>query len=210
MNTLFITYTILCLISISALFVLGYFTFINKKILKKDWFFIAIGLVLFETFSLFYTKGVETNNKLKTEFKVPKDFYSDSEYESDSLLTDGILYTYLVEMRVPHAKIVLCQAKIESAQYSSVLFKRQNNLFGMKIPTNRATSGSDGKAGYQAYNNWKSSATDYILWQYSHNVDKLSQEDYLKYLGKIYAEDPKYVAKIKKMLKEIDFDKLLN
>lgn len=208
MSTLFIVYTSLCIITIAVLFVLGYFTFLNKKILKKDWFFIFVGLALFETFSLAITKGIETNNKLIVEFKVPKDIYTNVEMDGDSILTDQTLYTYLLEMRVPHSKVVLCQAKIESAQYGSVLFKRQYNLFGMKIPTNRATSGTDGKAGYQSYNSWRESVTDYVLWQYSHNVDKLSQDEYLKYLGRVYAEDPNYVAKIKKMLNDIDFRKL--
>lgn len=208
MSTLFIVYTSLCVISVTILFVLGYFTFFNKKIRLKDWFYIFVGLVLFETFSLTITKGVETNDNLIVEFKVPKDIYTNIELEEDTSLTDQMLYTYLNEMRVPHAKIVLCQAKIESAQYGSVLYKRQNNLFGMKIPRKRATSGTGGKAGYQGYNNWRESVTDYVLWQYSHNVDKLSHEDYLKYLGKVYAEDPNYVTKIKNMLKQINFKKL--
>ena len=42
----------------------------------------------------------------------------------------------------------------------------------------------------------------------SNGTDKLKEGDYLTYLGKVYAEDPEYVNKIKKMMGEIDFKKL--
>lgn len=142
------------------------------------------------------------------DIKVPKEIYSQIEYEEDSVLTDQMLYNYLLDMRAKHPKIILCQAKIESANYKSVLFKRQHNIFGMKVPMVRTTSGYGGKAGYQNYNNWRESAIDYIFWQHSNGADKLKQDDYLAYLGKVYAEDPEYVNKIKKMLTEIDFKKL--
>lgn len=208
MSTLFIIYTSLCIITIAVLFVLGYFTFLNKKILKKDWFFIFVGLALFETFSLAITKGIETNNKLIVEFKVPKVFYSSYNIEEDTILTDDVLYRYLLDIRVPHAKIILCQAKIESANYKSPLFKSNNNLFGMKIPTQRANVGSPGRAGYQSYVRWEDSATDMLIFILSHGLDKLSDKEYLKYLQKFYAEDPNYVNKISKKLKEINVEKI--
>lgn len=208
MSLLFFTYSLLILVTAGSIYALTHYV-LKREITLKDLFYIGIGVVLL---SLCYTtvkQGINVNAKLSVEFKVPKDVYSDG-YNNDSTLSDKTLYNYLLDMRVPHPKIVLCQAKIESADYSSVLYKRQFNLFGMKIPSTRATSGSGGKAGYQGYNNWMESVTDYILWQYSHNADKLNQDEYLLYLGKIYAEDPKYVFKIKKMLKEIDFSKLEN
>lgn len=206
MNTLFIGYSILLIFSIASIYFLIVYT-IKKSIKLREWLFILIGIsfVGISTLTLFY--GNDVNNKLNIEFKVPKDMYTNV-YEEDSTITDKILYNHLLDMRVPHAKIVLCQAKIESASYKSVLFQRQYNLFGMKIPYSRPTSGNGGKAGYQSYNNWKESVTDYVLWQFSHKVDKLTQEDYLTYLGKIYAEDPNYVSKIRKMLKEINFRSL--
>ena len=206
MNTLLIGYSIFLIISIASIYFLSHYTV--KKIIKiKDWIFIGIGIALFMFIATTIKIGNNVNEKLLVEFKVPKDVYSGNNLP-DSILNDNILYNHLLNMRVPHSEIVLCQAKIESASYSSVLFKRQFNLFGMKIPSSRPTSGNGGKAGYQSYNNWTESVTDYILWQFSHNVDRLSHDEYLNYLGKIYAEDPNYVNKIKKMLKEIDFKKL--
>lgn len=206
MSTLFILYTILLALLIVITYLLVSLT-IKKSINFHDWINIYVGLSCTLLVIALIKVGIDVNDKLSLEFKVPRDIYT-NEYVSDSILTDRVLYNHLLDMRVPHAKIVLCQAKIESADYSSVLFKRQFNLFGMKIPESRPTSGESGKAGYQSYNNWRESVTDYVLWQFSHNVDKLSQEDYLKYLGKIYAEDPKYVEKIKKLLNTINFKNL--
>jgi len=206
MSILLLGYSFFLIAVIASLYFLIRYA-IKKTIKYRDLFFIGIGVGLFLIVVTTITMGNTVNEKLLVEFKVPKDVYSDVNMP-DSIINDNILYNHLLNMRMPHAKIVLCQAKIESATYSSVLFKRQYNLFGMKIPSSRPTSGNGGKAGYQSYNNWHESVTDYLLWQFSHNVDKLSHEEYLNYLDKIYAEDPNYVNKIKKMLKEIDFKKL--
>lgn len=206
MSTLFIIYSILLVVTIASIYFLT--TYSIKKVLGlREWSFIVIGVIFVTLISQTIEKGIVVNDKLSVEFKVPKDLYTNVE-EPDSILTDKILYNHLLDMRVPHSKVVLCQAKIESASYGSVLFKRQYNLFGMKIPNIRPTSGSGGKAGYQSYNNWRESVTDYVLWQFSHKVDKLSHDEYLTYLGKIYAEDPNYVTKIRKMLKDINFKSL--
>jgi flagellum-specific peptidoglycan hydrolase FlgJ len=113
-------------------------------------------------------------------------------------------------MRANFPKVILCQAKIESDDYSSTLFKRNNNLFGMKTSTNRVTTSGEGRAGYKSYLNWRESVTDMALWQLSHKIDKMSQDDYINFLGKIYAEDPKYSSKIRAMLSKINFKQLEN
>lgn len=210
MNNLLLTYTGYCILILSSIFILGYFTFIKKQINRREWMFVLIGCMLTGLIQTTISVGGDINDNLGVEFKVPNEIYSAESYISDSLLNDAILYTYLVEMRIPHPKIVLCQAKIESAQYQSSLFKRQNNLFGMKISLRRATSGVHGKAGYQNYGTWRESVTDYALWQYSHHVDQLSQDKYLEFLGRVYAEDPQYVNKIKSMMKTIKYKELLN
>lgn len=206
MNLLFIVYTLLAVGLISIIYVAVYFTFVKKQITSANWFFILIGILLLIQLEVTYSKGKEVNNKLSVEFKVPKDFYSTG-VETDTV-NDGVLYNHLLSMRAPFPKVILIQAKIESDSYKSILYQKNKNMFGMKISTERVTTAGDGRAGYKSYVNWKESVTDYILWQFSHNVDKLSQEEYITYLGKIYAEDPKYSSKIRAKLKEINFDKL--
>ena len=211
MNILFVIYTLL-LISIIIVVYLSYIYTINKKVLKiKDWLLIICGAIGFILITSLIDTGTKVNKKLTTEFKVPKDFYSDTQYFNDSTINDAILYNHILLMRASFPKVILCQAKIESADYSSALYKRNNNLFGMKISTSRVTTASqDGRAGYKSYDSWRESITDYVLWQLSHKIGSMSQDEYINFLGKIYAEDPKYSSKIRTMLSKINFKSLEN
>ncbi|MBL0342536.1 MAG: glucosaminidase domain-containing protein [Bacteroidetes bacterium] len=109
---------------------------------------------------------------------------------------------------------VLAQVRIESGNMNSFLFLHTNNLLGMRYPFRRATLaigiylpandtiiiGSQQELKkyakldhYAVYFNWQKSISDYKLWQDHHF--KL-QEKYLDFLGKIYAEDSLYTAKV--------------
>lgn len=208
MNTIFIIYTLLVIATIAILYLAFSYTVLKKTLGLKQWGLIACGAIAISIFEGVVINGSQVNNKLTTEFKVPKDFYSNVEYNNDSTLDDVTLYNHLLLMRANFPKVILCQAKIESAQYSSQLYQRNNNLFGMKISGSRVTTAGEGRAGYKTYPSWRESVTDYVLWQMSHNVSKMTQEEYITYLGKIYAEDPKYTNKIREMIKKIDFKKL--
>ena len=61
------------------------------------------------------------------------------------------------------------QAKHESAGFASVVYKSQNNMFGMKHPTNRPSVGVKGMAAsdggfYQKYSSDFESLQDLFLW----------------------------------------------
>lgn len=115
----------------------------------------------------------------------------------------GSLYLKLLHSGVKYPDVVFAQAVIESAHFTSEVFKSENNLFGMKHPARRQTL-SDGKAesGYASYNNWTTSVEDYKLWQYSmlKQKESITKTEYLDLLGRIYATDPKYVRVIKKVM----------
>ena len=110
---------------------------------------------------------------------------------------------------------VLAQMTLETAGLNSSLLQRTNNLMGMRYPYGRPTKAcgiyipsqnkivyADKAAlkkyakipNYAVYKCWQDAVADYKLWQ-DHNF-KL-KERYLDYLGKVYAEDSEYVAKIK-------------
>lgn len=204
MNTELIWYTVWILLLIGMILSYGYFT-VKKVINMRDTLFIAAGVLFITLFALTSVSSKDISEKLSTEFKVPKDFYSSESYTQDSILTDEILYNYMLDMRIKHAKVILCQAKIESSNYTSPLYKKNSNLFGMKTATQRVSTPGIGRAGYKSYNHWTESVTDYVLWQLTHNADQLSEDKYIEYLGKIYAEDPQYTSKIKSQLKSINF-----
>lgn len=144
--------------------------------------------------------GYKLNEKLANQVRIESEFLS---YQNpvDDALNDSILLSYLKDMRVSHASIILAQAKLESDNYTSELFQENRNLFGMKVAMRRTTTSTTSIGGYQAYCNWRESVMDYAFWQFSNNIDKLSNEEYLDYLGKKYATDPNYIIKLKKIIK---------
>lgn len=112
------------------------------------------------------------------------------------------LYEYIKSLNIAHPEIVLAQAKIESGNFKSSLFLQHNNLFGMKLPRKRATVAT-GKtpSGFAKYKSWQYSVIDYALYQ-TYSAKNLTEEDYIKFLNRNYAEDPIYNIKLKKLIQE--------
>jgi len=209
MNNLFIVFTVLCVLTVSVLYILGYFTFLVKKISLTNWLFIGLGVLLLSNFILLIGKASEVNEKLNLVIKAPKEFLTT--IKKDSTISDAKLYQYLLKTRVGNPEIIFCQAKHESSSYSSPLYLRANNLFGMKISNSRVCVGGAESGEFQKYSNWKESVTDYIIYGFENNLNTLSQAEYLRFLSTgVYGSDPQYTNKISKMIKETDFKKLEN
>lgn len=101
-------------------------------------------------------------------------------------------------LNIQHSDIVYRQYAIESGWGTSILATEHNNLFGMTYPTSRPTTAT-GKteSGFAIYNSVRESVIDYAIWQ-STFAFNLTEKEYLSYLGKVYAEDPKYIWKLTK------------
>ena len=91
----------------------------------------------------------------------------------------------LVKQGVPHARIVLAQARLESGNMKSAFYKRTNNLFGMKR----------GKR-YARYGHWRESVADY-----KRRISSCYKGgDYYAFLRRInYASDPHYITKVRRI-----------
>lgn len=117
-------------------------------------------------------------------------------------INDSILLNYLYEVNAWYPEILLNQAKLESANYTSQVYVRNHNLFGMKKATKRLNCQTPQPGDYGYYNCWQLSVLDRILWElFIFDHTKPTLEEYLKYLEK-YAEDPEYVTKISNMSRE--------
>lgn len=97
---------------------------------------------------------------------------------------------------IDHPDIVYKQALVESGNFTSNIFKQNNNLFGMRKSYSRPNTQTGVNLGYATYDNWQMSVIDYALWQ-TWSAKKLKREDYLKLLGSSYAEDSDYIRKVK-------------
>lgn len=97
--------------------------------------------------------------------------------------TSKQVFAELKRQNIPHAEIVLAQARLETGNFSSKLCKTKHNIFGIK----------HGKQ-YASYRRWEDCVTDYkrrISIRYKGG-------DYYAFLQKIgYASDPRYIKKLK-------------
>ena len=91
----------------------------------------------------------------------------------------------LIRQGIPHSRIVLAQARLESGNMKSSFYRRTNNLFGMK---------NGGR--YARYNHWRESVADYKRRISS----RYNGGDYYAFLKRIkYAEDPQYLIKVRRI-----------
>ena len=105
-----------------------------------------------------------------------------------------------LNFRFPH--IVLAQAKLESGNYSSKMFKENNNLFGMKEAKSRINIAGGTQNGHAYYDSWSESIYDYALY-YSTYLSKIKNEkEYFQYLSQSYAEDPNYISNLKNIIEK--------
>lgn len=154
---------------------------------------VLITLILGVT--VFLTTTIVLNNAEKNTAKMQEKIWEDIYFETE-------VYNYIKSLNISHPEIVLIQAKVESGNFQSKLFIQHNNIFGMKLATKRPTT-AIGKtsSGYAIFNNWKESVIDYALYQ-TYSAKNLSQDDYIQFLNKYYAEDSLYDIKIKNSLKK--------
>lgn len=102
------------------------------------------------------------------------------------------------------ARIPLSQALLESATWSSPLYRTSNNMFGMMFPVSRVTTATGKTAnGYAAYRSPFDCIRDYFNWLEAFNIyDDNALDAFLT--GGHYATDPKYYVKVTKLANEID------
>jgi hypothetical protein len=128
-------------------------------------------------------------------------------YEKEVLLvnmdhppfSEGEVIEMLKELNIKFPHIVLAQAKIESANFTSNIFRYNHNLFGMKEAKQRITTALGTKRNHAYYSDWTQSVIDYGFYQATFLSKIKTEEQYFRYLGNSYAKDPKYLLKIKNL-----------
>jgi flagellum-specific peptidoglycan hydrolase FlgJ len=104
------------------------------------------------------------------------------------------------QIGIRYVDVMVAQSKIETAHYTSLVFKDNKNLFGMKLARIRETTAIGEQHNHADYVSWQQSVADYKLWQ-DRVIHKLNtKQKYLAYIDKYYAEDKQYVNLIKRML----------
>jgi len=112
------------------------------------------------------------------------------------------LYNEILEQGLEFPDIVFAQAVLESGHFKSKVFKENNNLFGMKQPSKRATVSKGKSNGYAVYDFWQESVEDYYLYQeYSFRKRNFTRSEYLSRLDRTYASTSGYSKKLLSIIK---------
>lgn len=148
-----------------------------KTEIYQNGFWLMIGLVLgIASTSLFITHKPH-EILLKTEVK------RDTVVAMRPDLSEDALREKLKSL--PHSNIVFKQAKLESGLGRSAVYKRTNNLFGLRKGNK-----------YRTYDHWTECVADYERLVSS----KYKGGNYYEFLKRIkYAEDPEYIEKLKRV-----------
>lgn len=125
------------------------------------------------------------------EVKPPRQEYVeviDTSFLQEKELNDSILYLALVYYEIKEPKIVLAQAKLESGNFTSKLYKQNKNFLGLYNSKEKK---------YFKFEHWSECILAYknkIEYKHQHG------EDYYCFLDRIgYASDPNYINKVKEI-----------
>ena len=143
----------------------------------------------------------ETLKKVVLEHNSPTSLIIALDSWGEKELNDANILAFMEFVGIEHSHIVLAQMKLESGHYKSKLAKENNNYFGMKHPSRRATTSLGSKNGFASYKNWVCSVLDYALWQRTY-ASNLTEKEYFDSLSR-YAEDNKYKNKVQRMANKI-------
>lgn len=107
---------------------------------------------------------------------------------------------YLAYFNIANEKYVYSQSLLETGYFSSMVFRQNNNLFGMKEAYSRATTSIGSDNNHAVYTSYIESIKDYKIYQdYYYNG-----EHYPSFLiDKSYATDPVYAMKLSKIYNDI-------
>lgn len=111
-----------------------------------------------------------------------------------------------LNIKFPH--IVMAQSIIETGHFKSKIFKENHNLFGMKQAKVRVNTAKGTQYSHAYYDTWQESVYDYAFYQCRYLGSIHTEEEYLNYLSRSYAEDPNYISKIQSLIKKEDLKKL--
>ena len=122
---------------------------------------------------------------------------------SDEEFSEEALLSFMKELKIKYPETVLAQARLETGNFTSDIFKENHNLFGMKVAGKRPTSAVGVNRNHAQYRNWKDSVVDYALFQ-SYVIAKLpknNDDEYRSYIQEFYSETSDYLTRIDRTIK---------
>jgi len=181
------------------------YTKINLQRLVGIVLFFVITLPLI-SFQIGKKEGLEQN---VIELPVEDRWHLIQETRKDTFSVEN-LTKMLKDLNVRFPHIVMAQAMIESGHFQSNIFRSNHNLFGMKQARARCTTAKGTELGHAYYHDWKESVYDYAFFQSRYLNDLRTEQAYLDYLDRNYAEAPEYDKAILRVIEHQNLRELFS
>ena len=107
---------------------------------------------------------------------------------------------YLDHLNIKYPWIAYSQSLIESAHFTSPVWKNNHNLLGLRKSTLRATKNKGTELNHAYFDTWKDCVDDYALWYNRYRICDLNETQYLEFLQKNYAQSPEYMKLLLKII----------
>lgn len=173
----------------------------NEKTLglekPKNKIYIAILVVLGLLFMLGWFTG--TNNYIINKINHTTEV-TDTMLVHGEKFSEEALIRLLKDCHIKYPHIVLAQAKLESGDFKSKMFRQNFNMFGMKLARQRITTALGEKSGHAYYRDWIDGVHDYGMYQSAIMCNVNNEVEYFTKLDERYAEDTTYISKLKHII----------
>lgn len=174
------------------------FKFFRKFYLLFIVFGLLVSYVSIKTFQLLALPDIPLKQVTQIKTQYEKILIA----EEENTFSQQKFIDKIKELNIKHPHITLAQAYLESGQFTSKMFRENNNMFGMKEAKSRINLAVGTQHGHAYFNSWEDCLLDYAYYRATY-TDKLRTENsFYEYLGRNYAEDPNYVSKLKSIVKK--------
>jgi hypothetical protein len=119
----------------------------------------------------------------------------------DVMTKNDSIFVIIDTIGFEYPEVIKAQVILETGNFSSRVYKQNNNLFGMRLPKSRLTTATSSNYGYAVYPDVFSSIEDRLIYDtlYFRN---LNRQQYLNKLNRIYATNPNYIQHLEKIIQK--------
>ena len=169
--------------------------------IKRNYIFYIIFSTLISLLSIFLFKLLFIPNiSLKEVPSLKSKYEKVCIAEVQNNFTEEKFINKIKQLNLNYPHIVYAQAMLESGNFTSKIFRENNNMFGMKQARVRINLAKSTQYNHAYFETWEDCLLDFAFHRATYFSKLKTEQDYYNYLGKYYAEDPSYIGKLKSMV----------
>ena len=169
--------------------------------IKRNYLFYIIFSTLISLLSIFLFKLLFIPNiSLKEVPSLKSKYEKVCIAEVQNNFTEEKFINKIKQLNLKYPHIAYAQAMLESGNFTSKIFKENNNMFGMKQARTRINLAKSTQYNHAYFETWEDCLLDFAFHRATYFSKLKTEQDYYNYLGKYYAEDPSYIGKLKSMV----------